>query len=134
MVMLVQTPWGISADGGETIITGAGNIPVQQAMQQTISKLAPAATTPSVPNKGLLSNPFTSAMSGTQSGTLQPYLNKLTQQSSDALNGGLLNYLPQSMTAPSAGGTPINSQVPSFNIPSALAGFSGFGNRSWMGK
>lgn len=92
----------------------------------------PAAST------GMFSDPFSTAMSGTQSGTLQPYVNRMTQNASNALYGGLLGYQPQSMMAGNAGGTPINSTVPQgFNIPSALQSMMGgqglnFGNRSWM--
>ncbi len=84
-------------------------------------------------------NPFTSAMSGTQSGTLQPYINRQTQQASNALYGGLLNYQPQQMQAGNAGGQATPSQVPQgFNLPSAIPQglLSGgqFGNRSWMNR
>lgn len=89
---------------------------------------------------GMYSDPFGTAMSGTKSGTLQPYVNRMTQNASNALYGGLLGYSPQSMVAGDAGGTPVNSTAPQFNIPSALSqygnglNFTGFGNRSWMGK
>lgn len=85
-------------------------------------------------------DPFGTAMSGTKSGTLQPYVNRMTQNASNALYGGLLGYSPQSMVAGDAGGTPQNSSVPQFNLPSAIPqtgqglNFTGFGNRSWMGK
>lgn len=89
---------------------------------------------------GMYNDPFGTAMSGTKSGTLQPYVNRMTQNASNALYGGLLGYSPQSMVAGDAGGTPVNSTAPQFNIPSALSqygnglNFTGFGNRSWMGK
>jgi hypothetical protein len=81
-------------------------------------------------------DPFGSAMSGTKKGTLQEYINRMTQQGSNALYGGLLNYQPQSMMAGNAGGTPQPSQVPQFNLPSAIPQglLSGFGNRSWMNQ
>lgn len=88
---------------------------------------------------GMYKDPFGTASSGGQSGTLQPYVNRMTQNASNALYGGLLGYSPQSMVAGDAGGTPQNSTVPQFNIPSALSqfgnglNFTGFGNRSWMG-
>ena len=41
-------------------------------------------------NNAGITNPFSPTMSGTQAGTLQPYINQQTQQASDALNGGLL--------------------------------------------
>lgn len=88
---------------------------------------------------GMYKDPFGTAMSGTQTGTLQPYINRMTQNASNALYGGLLGYSPRSMIAGDAGGTPVNSTVPQFNIPSALGqygnglNFTGFGNRSWMG-
>jgi len=104
----------------------------------------PAATGNQLPtgstSSGMWGNPFGTAMSGTQSGTLQPYVNRMTQNASNALYGGLLGYSPQSMVAGDAGGTPQNSSVPQFNLPSAIPqtgqglNFTGFGNRSWMGK
>lgn len=99
---------------------------------------------------GMYADPFGTAMSGTQSGTLQPYVNRMAQNASNALYGGLLGYQPQSMVAGNAGGTPINSQVPNWRLPSAIPtlnqgqiGLLGaqanpqqqmgiFGNRSWM--
>lgn len=82
-------------------------------------------------------NPFTGAMSGTQSGTLQPYVNHQTDLASQALNGGLLNYHPQSFQSGAAGGSnnPLlqrptsgfGSGVHSLSQPSgAVTGF-GFG-------
>jgi hypothetical protein len=82
-------------------------------------------------------DPFGSAMSGTKKGTLQEYINRMTQQGSNALYGGLLNYQPQSFQAGNAGGTPMPSQVPEgFNLPSAIPQglLSQFGNRSWMNQ
>jgi hypothetical protein len=92
-------------------------------------------------------NPFSSAMSGDKAGTLQPYINRQTQQGSNALYGGLLNYQPQQMQAGDAGGQATPSQVPQgFNIPSAIpqgllsgggmgGGMGGmFGKRSWMNR
>ena len=91
-------------------------------------------TTPST-DSGMYGDPFGTAMSGTKSGTLQPYINRMTQNASNALYGGLLGYQPQSLIAGDAGGTPQNSTVPQFNMPSSLGqglNFTGFGNRSWM--
>lgn len=89
-------------------------------------------------NTGMFGDPFGTAMSGNERGTLQPYVNRMTQNASNALYGGLLNYSPQSMVAGSAGGTPQNSTVPQFDIQSALKGMNGqslgFGNRSWMNR
>jgi hypothetical protein len=91
-----------------------------------------------VPNSGIFSDPFGTAMSGNQTGTLQPYVNRMTQNASNALYSGLLNYQPQPMISGGAGGQNISTQVPQvFNIPSALQGMMGgqglnFGNRSWM--
>lgn len=89
---------------------------------------------------GMYADPFGTAMSGTQTGTLQPYVNRMTQNANNALYGGLLGYKPQSIVAGDAGGTPVNSTPPQFNLPSAIPqqgqglNFTGFGNRSWMGK
>lgn len=81
-----------------------------------------------------LNNPFVSASSGGVSGTLQPYVNRMTQNANNALYGGLLNYQPQSIIAGNAGGTPVNSTPPQgFNLQSALLN-NNFGNRSWMQK
>ncbi len=95
-------------------------------------------TTPSYDfNGSMFQNPFGTAMSGTKSGTLQPYVNRMTQNASNALYGGLLGYQPQSLIAGDAGGTQQNSTVPQFNMPSALGqglNFTGFGNRSWMNQ
>lgn len=91
-------------------------------------------------NSGMWNNPFATAMSGTQSGTLQPYVNRMTQNANRALYGGLLGYQPQGIVAGDAGGTPVNSTPPQFNMQSAIPqqgqglNFTGFGNRSWMGK
>lgn len=90
-------------------------------------------------SQGMYGDPFGTAMSGTQSGTLQPYVNRMTQNASNALYGGLLDYKPQSLIAGDAGGTPVNSTAPQWNLPSSIGGvgqglnFTGFGNRSWMG-
>lgn len=117
---------------------------------------APATTQqPSNNNAtGIFGNPFGTASSGTEKGTLQPYINRQNQMASNALYGGLLGYQPQSMIAGSAGGIPQNSQVPQWSLPSAIptanqgqVGLLGpqannymnmnmqqpiFGNRSWM--
>jgi len=92
------------------------------------------APTPAAPSTSMLTNPFASAMSGDQTGTLQDYINRMNQQSSNALYGGLLNYQPQSMMAGNAGGTPMQGQVPQFNLQSAIPQglLSQFGQRSWM--
>ena len=112
-----------------------------------------SATPPQPTQQGasMYQDPFGTAMSGTQKGTLQPFINRNTQLSSNALYGGLLGYQPQSMVAGNAGGTPVNSQVPQWRLPSAIPtpnqgqiGLLGpqanpqqqmgiFGNRSWMG-
>jgi hypothetical protein len=69
---------------------------------------------------GMFANPFTTASSGGVQGTLQPYINRMTQNASNALYGGLLGYRPQSMIAGNAGGTPQNSRVPQWMLPSAI--------------
>jgi hypothetical protein len=96
-------------------------------------------------DNGMYGDPFGTAMSGGVSGTLQPFINRNTQQASNALYGGLLGYQPQSLVAGDAGGTPQNSMVPNWRLPSAIPqpnqaqmGLLGpnqpmFGNRSWMG-
>jgi hypothetical protein len=116
--------------------TPIGAPPMQQAQQVQA-------------NTGMYSDPFGTAMSGTQKGTLQPYVNRMTQNASNALYGGLLGYQPQSMVAGNAGGTPVNSTVPKWRLPSAIptpnqgqVGLLGsqanqqpqgiFGNRAWM--
>ncbi len=101
-------------------------------------------------NYASLTNPFQSASSGGVGGTLQPYINRMTGNASNALYGGLLGYNPQSLVAGDAGGTPQNGQAPQWHLPSAITtpnqgqiGLLGaqanpqqqmgmFGNRSWM--
>jgi hypothetical protein len=91
-------------------------------------------------NSGMYGNPFGTAMSGTKSGTLQPYVNRNSQMANQALYGGLLGYNPRAIMSGDAGGTPVNSTPPQFNMQSAIPqqgqglNFTGFGNRSWMGK
>jgi hypothetical protein len=111
---------------------------------------APQFQAPQVQGAGMYQDPFGTAMSGTQKGTLQPFINRNTQQASNALYGGLLGYSPQSMIAGDAGGAPQNSMVPQWRLHSAIPtpnqGQVGlldaqaspqqmgvFGNRSWMG-
>lgn len=89
---------------------------------------APAPFQPSP----MFANPFSTAMSGTQSGTLQPYINRNTQLANNALYGGLLNSPPAQLLAGDAGGTPVNPTPPQFNLPSALPHKPMFGNRAWM--
>lgn len=111
------------------------------------ARQAPAPAAPSMPMPAYLTDPFGTAMSGTQSGTLQPFINRNTQSANDALYGGLLNQAPQNLVAGDAGGTPVNPPPSWFNIPSdtptpnqAQIGLLGaqmnkqpmFGNRSWM--
>lgn len=96
-------------------------------------------------SSSIFSDPFSTAMSGNEKYTLQPYINRMTQNASNALYGGLMDYKPQSMVAGNAGGTPINSTVPNWHLPSAIPTQSGllspevkeklkglFSNRSWM--
>jgi hypothetical protein len=122
-------------------------------LYRPIAAAAPPQPAPVAPvesyKESIFANPFSTAMSGTETGTLQPYVNRMTQESSDTLYGGLLGYQPQSMVAGNAGGTPINSTVPDWYLPSAIpkmpknpAGLLGtpdnqilqgiFGNRAWM--
>lgn len=77
-------------------------------------------------------NPFTSAMSGLQKNSLQPYVNYQNLLANNALYGGLLGYQPQSMLAGNAGGIPQSPQAPSFNLPGILS--QGFSNRPWMNQ
>jgi hypothetical protein len=100
-------------------------------------------------SSSIFADPFSTAMSGNEKFSLQPYINRMTQNASNALYGGFLNYKPQSMVAGNAGGTPINSTVPNWHLPSAIptpnqgqVGLIGsqanqqpqgiFGNRAWM--
>jgi hypothetical protein len=85
-------------------------------------------------------DPFGTAMSGNQSGTLQPFVNKMTNQASNALYGGLQSYQPQPMQSGNAGGQTIQTEVPQFSMPPAMqsmmqgqdGGGFGFGKRAWM--
>jgi hypothetical protein len=101
---------------------------------------------------GMFGDPFGTAMSGTKSGTLQPFINRNTQLANNALYGGLLGYQPQQLVAGDAGGTPVNPTPPQWKLPSAIpnpnqaqVGLLGpqaanynqqekpiFGNRAWM--
>lgn len=101
-------------------------------------------------NTGNGNNPFASASSGGVSGTLQPYVNRMTQNANQALYGGLLGYQPSQLVAGNAGGTPVSPNTPQWRLPSAIptpnqgqVGLLGaqanpqqqmgvFGNRSWM--
>jgi hypothetical protein len=81
---------------------------------------------------GMFGDPFGTAMSGMKSGTLQPYVNRMTQDANKALYGGLLNYQPSPIIAGDAGGTPVDSTPPQgFDLQSALLNGE-FGKRSWM--
>lgn len=118
--------------------------PRQQQVQPEVQQQ------PTSPNTGMYGDPFSTAMSGNQKFSLQPYVNRMTQNASNALYGGLLGYRPQSMIAGNAGGTPVNSTVPNWRLPSAIptpnqgqVGLLGaqanpqqqmgiFGNRPWM--
>ena len=127
----------IFSGGKAYTLIGGFEIPNYFGTNQKIKTTPPI--NPIQQSSGMYQNPFSTAMSGTQSGTLQPYVNRMTQNANNALYGGLLGYKPQSIVAGDAGGTPVNSTPPQFNIPSALQGygnglnFTGFGNRSWMG-
>ena len=66
---------------------------------------------------------------------LQQYLNYITGQANNALNGGLLGYIPSALRAGQVG----NQAPQTFNAPTASAGmssysglFGGFGQRPWM--
>lgn len=131
---------GLNNFTGSPIINQAGSDAFRKRLNALLMN-NPLSTNANQGNAGtgMYNDPFGTAMSGTKSGTLQPYVNRMTQNASNALYGGLLGYSPQSMVAGDAGGTPVNSTAPQFNIPSALSqygnglNFTGFGNRSWMG-
>lgn len=80
---------------------------------------------------GLTANPFTTAMSGTQSNTLQDYINRMTSMANQSQGGGLINFQPQQYQAGQAGGNPLLGNMPQVQNP--LSSF-GFGQRSWMNK
>jgi hypothetical protein len=112
----------------------------------------PSAAPPKQQGADMYGDPFGTAMSGTQKGTLQPFINRNTQLANNALYGGLLGYQPQQLVAGDAGGTPVNPTPPQWKLPSAIAtpnqaqvGLLGpqaadymkqekpiFGNRAWM--
>jgi hypothetical protein len=100
-----------------------------------ISAPTQQASAPQYQNTGMNGNPFSTATSGGVSGTLQPYVNRMTQNANNALYGGLLNYQPQPIVAGDAGGTPVNSTPPKgFSLEGGLLNGANFGNRSWMNK
>lgn len=68
----------------------------------------PAAQTPQTPD---------------QLAQLQPFLNHLTSQASDALNGGILGYHPSQMTA--AGANPQTFNAPQGTLSNGFANMQG---------
>jgi hypothetical protein len=139
-----RLPWEAARDvaAGYTHIPGVG---LAKSLTATVNN-QPAAPAP------VFSNPFGTAMSGTQSGTLQPFVNRNTQMANNALYGGLLGYQPQQLKSGDAGGTRVNPMPPQWKLPSAIpnanqaqVGLLGpqaanynkpqsgiFGNRAWM--
>jgi hypothetical protein len=98
---------------------------------------APMQMEPQQQSSGMYQDPFGTAMSGTQKGTLQPFINRNTLMANNALYGGLLGYQPQQLKAGDAGGNPVSPTPPQFNIPSAIPQgqqglLGGFGKRAWM--
>lgn len=106
---------------GYTIANGGGFIPINQAPQYAQPQQAPQ------PAQHAMQNPFTSAMSGTQNGTLQDYINRMMMQANQAQGGGLLGFNPQQYQAGNAGGQPTMGMLPQTQMP-----LSSFGQRSWM--
>jgi len=106
----------------------------QSYLQQHAAPATPAAGMPSTAIPSFFKNPFATAMSGTQQGTLQPYINSMTNNAYQALYGGLLGGGNPAMQSGNAGGQAMSFQAPQLNLPSLLSNFQGFGNRSWMGK
>ena len=86
-------------------------------------KLAPEAAMP--PYQQL--DPFLSASAGGVQGGFQPYINKLSNQATQALNGGLLDTIPQALQPGNAGGTP--EQIADPRLRGLLA--QGFAPREW---
>jgi hypothetical protein len=126
--VMPATNWLYSGGAG----SGYSAVPGINGYAKAITPPAMETGSSSQPGTGMFGDPFGTAMSGTKSGTLQPYINRMTQNADNALNGGLLNYAPQSMVAGDAGGTPVNSTPPQgFNLQSALLNGE-FGKRSWM--
>ena len=60
-------------------------------------------------------------------GGFQPYINKLANQATQALNGGLLEPSPQALQPGNAGGTP--EQIANPKMQGLLA--QGFAPREW---
>lgn len=130
---------------GRVIIPGVG-------WASPITPPAPAAAPAPQQGNGMFSDPFGTAMSGTKSGTLQPFVNRNTGMANNALYGGLLGYQPQKLMSGDAGGTPMSPDAPQWKLPSAIpnpnqaqVGLLGpqaanynmqeppiFGNRAWM--
>lgn len=83
-------------------------------------------------SSNIFTNPFGTAMSGTQKGSLQPYVNYQNLLANNALYSGLLGYQPTAMQAGNAGGIPVSPQAPQFSLPGLLS--QTFANRPWMNQ
>lgn len=86
----------------------------------------PQAPAPVMPPYQQL-DPFLSASAGGVQGGFQPYINKLANQATQALNGGLLEPSPQALQPGNAGGTPEKIADP--RMQGLLA--QGFAPREW---
>jgi hypothetical protein len=142
----------LQAYGGNTL---GFTLPQQMGLYGSAPKPAAMPASQNMPNtpfSGMFADPFSTAMSGNKSGTLQPFINRNTNLANNALYGGLLGYQPQQLMAGDAGGTPVNPTPPQWKLPSAIpnpnqaqVGLLGpqggnynqqekpiFGNRAWM--
>ena len=89
-----MTPAG---DSSLQDILSAGNIPLRDILLSRSNNFRNTASLPvQAPSPQPFANPFTSAMSGNQTGTLQPFINQQVQNAQEAQGGGLLKVLPAS--------------------------------------
>lgn len=127
--------------GAPSPISGYGGLTLEQ-LQAELAK-----NNYGQPNTKMYGDPFGTAMSGNQANTLQPYLNKQNDNAYRALNGGLLGYSHQPMTAGNATGGATMATGAQGGMPAGLlAGAGGqlaqtgqldplqlaLQNRSWM--
>ena len=123
-----MTPAG---DSSLQDILSAGNIPLRDILLSRSNNFRNTASLPvQAPSPQPFANPFTSAMSGNQTGTLQPFINQQVQNAQNAQGGGLLNFMPQQYQAGNAGGDVQQPTLPNqLNLAQLL---QGLGHRSWM--
>lgn len=82
----------------------------------------------------MFGNPFSTAMSGTQKGTLQPWINSQVQQANGALNGGLLGFNSPMLMAGNAGGQTSSMMPMGGSVSAPMGGMQQMPHRGYVGK